>query len=78
MTFDDHPPPFYDPLAMFNDNNYHMSKSNFPLNGNYEEQYFSVHTKSDFDLCDSDYSISKSHISSATYTIDSGSTYTLR
>lgn len=73
MTFDDQPPPFYDPDEMYEKNDRHETRVNFPLDQSYGGQYFDVRSKSD-----SDYSLCTSHISSATYTIDSGSTYTLR
>lgn len=73
LPFDDQPPPFYDRDEMYEKNDRHETRVNFPLDGSYGEQYFDVRSKSD-----SDYSLCTSHISSATYTIDSGSTYTLR
>lgn len=89
MIFDEQPPPFYDPQAIFENSNSHSKVRKdipFPeMNGTYEEHHcFSAPymtekmSNSDFDLYDSDYSLSKTHISSATFTINSGSTYTLR
>lgn len=66
--FNDEPPPFYDPAAIYENSFQDKPRMDLPSNEKYEEQYFNM------DFLDSEYSI----ISSGTYTIDSGSTYTLR
>lgn len=93
MIFDEQPPPYYDPQALFEVNQYtdqyHYDKvQNFDMNQGvscYNKEYsFKASqltermSKSDFDLCEPNYSLSKAHISNATFTINSGSTFTIR